>query len=147
MPLPPAPSSSPPFNVDSELLNLLAAQHHQQWQSGILTFCFSFALGNFLQFSKTDKSKELPASFVLLSFSVSFTILVALFIRENHARTSKILEKVAVFLAAATFCHATAVPFPLNLKLTAWTLFLISLFIVIVGIVPRHFNSCSKNTS
>ncbi|XVF68761.1 hypothetical protein PTKIN_Ptkin11bG0027200 [Pterospermum kingtungense] len=117
--LPPQPPRSPcSFNMDSELLHLLAAQHHQQWQNAILTFCFTFALGISLQFPKADKSKKVPTSFVLLSFAVLLTFalhLVALFISQKHAETSKLLEKTTLLLAAAAFCHAITIPLPLNL--------------------------------
>ncbi|WRX20273.1 hypothetical protein QQP08_012760 [Theobroma cacao] len=144
LPLRPPPSTSPSFNAESQLLNLLAAQPHLQWQSAILTFCFTFALGFSLQFSQTDQSKdkEPPFSFVLLSFAVLLIfviLLVALFISQNHARTSQVLEKVALLLAAAAFCHATAIPFPLNLKFATWTLFSVSLFVVVF--VPLQFLS------
>ncbi|XVF37635.1 hypothetical protein REPUB_Repub20aG0026500 [Reevesia pubescens] len=134
LPLP--PPSSPSFSLESEPINLLAAQQHLQWQNAILTFCFTFALGLIsLQFSQTDKSKELPTSFALLSFAILLTfflLLVAFFINQRHATTSIKLEKVALLLAAAAFCHAITIPFPLNLKFASWTLFFFSVFVIVI---------------
>ncbi|XVF37641.1 hypothetical protein REPUB_Repub20aG0027100 [Reevesia pubescens] len=134
--LPPQLPSSPSFNLESEPNNLLAAQQHLQWQNAILQFCFTFALGLIsLQFSQTVESKELPTSFALLSFAVLLTfvlLLVAFFINQRHATTSIMLEKVALLLAAAAFCHAITIPFPLNLKFASWTLFFFSVFVIVI---------------
>ncbi|XVF29447.1 hypothetical protein REPUB_Repub15cG0121900 [Reevesia pubescens] len=134
--LPSSSPTSPPFNQEAHLLNLLTTQQHLQWQNAILTFCFTFAVGLIsLQFSRTDKLNELPPSFALLSFAILLTfvlLLVAFFISQKHTTTSTMLEKVAMFLAAAAFYHAFTIPLPVNLKLVAWTLFFISLFVIVI---------------
>ncbi|XVF37642.1 hypothetical protein REPUB_Repub20aG0027200 [Reevesia pubescens] len=42
------------------------------------------------------------------------------------------LENVALFLAAAAFCHAIIISFPLNLKFASWTFFFFSLFVIVI---------------
>ncbi|KAK8671006.1 hypothetical protein V6N13_037617 [Hibiscus sabdariffa] len=131
--LPPFP---PPPSSETVVVNSLAAQQNQQiWRNPILSFCFSFALGICLQFPQSGESKSLPTSLALLSFAVLVTFSlhsVLLFVGGKHATTSIVMETIALFVAAAAFSHATAIPFPLNLKYVTWALFCISWFLILV---------------
>ncbi|XWS73980.1 hypothetical protein CRYUN_Cryun02cG0176100 [Craigia yunnanensis] len=135
-PLPPTPAT--PSNL-KQLESILAAQRHLQWKNSVLSFCFSYALAVSLQYTQTDhQANQINSSFVLLSFLVLLTfnlLLVPLFISPCFTKTSEILEKVAFLVAAAAFCHATAIPFPFELKCAVLALFLLSsLFITIFAI-------------
>ncbi|KAK8601701.1 hypothetical protein V6N13_058615 [Hibiscus sabdariffa] len=98
------------------------AQQHIQWKNSVLSFCFSYATAVSLQYAQTNHcqpSIQSNPSLVLLSFLVLLTFslfLLALFIRPYSNKTSETLEKLGFLVAAAAFCHAIAMPFPLELK-------------------------------
>ncbi|XWS27195.1 hypothetical protein CRYUN_Cryun26dG0094100 [Craigia yunnanensis] len=133
---PPPPTPTTPFNL-KQLESTLAAQQHLQWKNAVLSFCFSYALAVVsLQYAQTDHQANHPnSSFFLLSFLVLLTfnlILVALFISPSRTKNSEVLEKVSFLVAAAAFCHATAIPFPFELKWAVLALFLLSLLLITI---------------
>ena len=131
----PSPTPTAPSNL-KQLESILAAEQHLQLKNSVLLFCFSYALAVPLQYAQTDHHANHPnSSFVLLSFLVLLTfnlILVALFISPSYPKTSEILEKVTFLVAAAAFCHATAIPFPFEHKCVVLALFLHSLLLVAI---------------
>ncbi|KAL4298072.1 hypothetical protein GQ457_12G027820 [Hibiscus cannabinus] len=112
------PPSQP--QLHSQLEASLDVQNHQQWKSAVVAFCFSYALGVSLQFTSLDQTDHrLPFSMVLLSFLVLLTfisILVAPFVHPKCPMILQALQKVALVLAAAAFCHTLSIPFSIELK-------------------------------
>ncbi|XVE79332.1 hypothetical protein DITRI_Ditri14bG0049800 [Diplodiscus trichospermus] len=129
---PRSPNLTAPFNLE-QLESILAAQ---QLKNSVLSFCFSYAVAVFLHYPQTHHQANHPnSSFVLLSFLVLLTfilILVASFISPNYTKTSEVLEKAAFLAAAAAFCHATAIPFPFELKCAVLAVFLLSLLLITI---------------
>ncbi|GLT34626.1 hypothetical protein SLA2020_091330 [Shorea laevis] len=131
----PIPQQPPLIMVDPESQQFIsnAAQQNLQWQNAILSFCFTSALEISLQFAKTQS--KLPLSFSLVAFAVLITfafLLLAKFISREHTKVSRVLEKVAFLIAAATFCYTTTIPFPVGFKFVIWSIFSISLLILVI---------------
>ncbi|KAH1090954.1 hypothetical protein J1N35_018211 [Gossypium stocksii] len=122
-PLPPTPSD----------WKLAAAQQHLQWINAALSFCFSYPI-TVLQFQYAQTNQNQPnISMVVLSFLVLLTFklfLLALFIKLIFTQTSETLEKVGVLVAAAAFCHAITIPFPLELKCVVYAVFILFLLLL-----------------
>ncbi|GLT91630.1 hypothetical protein SLE2022_095070 [Rubroshorea leprosula] len=109
------------------------AQQNLQWQNAILSFCFTSALEISLQFAKSQS--KLPLSFSLVSCAILITfafLLLAKFISREHTKVSRVLEKVAFLIAAATFCYTTTIPFPMAFKFVIWSIFSLSLLILVI---------------
>ncbi|XWS71529.1 hypothetical protein CRYUN_Cryun03dG0145700 [Craigia yunnanensis] len=132
---PPSETPTTPSNLKQQE-STTASQRHLQWKNAVLSFCFSYALAVALQYAQTDHPANHPnSSFILLSFFVLLTfklMLVALFISPRCTKTSAVLEKVAFLVAAAAFCHATAIPFRFELRCAVWALFLLSLLVITI---------------
>ncbi|GLT91627.1 hypothetical protein SLE2022_095050 [Rubroshorea leprosula] len=131
----PIPQQRPLIMVDLESQQFIsnAAQRNLQWQNAILSFCFTSALEISLQFAKTQS--KLPLSFILVAFANLITfafLLLAKFISTEHTKVSRVLEKVAFLIAAATFCYTTTIPFPVGSKFLIWSIFSISLLILVI---------------
>ncbi|GLT58244.1 hypothetical protein SLA2020_311750 [Shorea laevis] len=131
----PIPQQPPLIMVDLESQQFISnvAQQNLQWQNAILSFCFTSALEISLQFAKTQST--LPLSFSLVSFAILITfafLLLAKFISREHTKVSRVLEKVAFLMAAATFCYTTTIPFPAGFKFVSWCIFSISLLFLVI---------------
>ncbi|KAK8683390.1 hypothetical protein V6N13_039451 [Hibiscus sabdariffa] len=128
------PPSQP--QLHSQLEASLDVQNHQQWKSGVVAFCFSYALGVSLQFASPDQTDHrLPFPMVLLSFLVLLTFvstLVAPVVHPKCPMISQALQKVALVLAAAAFCHTLSIPFSIELKCAVWALFFLSLLLAVI---------------
>ncbi|KAJ6677715.1 hypothetical protein OIU85_008304 [Salix viminalis] len=129
----PQPSPSNTIN-ESQRNNILDAKLdlEKELKKTLLSLCFGAALQIAIQCNQAAES-ELNNSISLLSLGTA-TIFASLFtshfIVENMPTASRVLDKVAFFLAATTFFFAIATPFPLGIKCAIWALYIISLVAV-----------------
>ncbi|GLT34640.1 hypothetical protein SLA2020_091430 [Shorea laevis] len=131
----PIPQQRPLIMVEPESQQFISnvAQQNLQWQNAILPFCFTSAVEISLQFAKTQS--KLPLSFSLVAFAILITfafLLLAKFISREHTKVSRALEKFAFLIAAATFSYTTTIPFPVGFKFVIWSIFSISLLILVI---------------
>ncbi|KAK5803458.1 hypothetical protein PVK06_031103 [Gossypium arboreum] len=129
---PPLPQQQPLPPTLSQR-KLAVAQQHLQWINAVLSFCFSYPV-TVLQFQYAQTDQNQPnISLVVLSFLVLLDFklfLLVLFIKTSFTQTSETLEKIEVLVAAAAFCHAIAIPFPLELKCVVFAVFILFLLLL-----------------
>ncbi|KAJ6959100.1 hypothetical protein NC653_037407 [Populus alba x Populus x berolinensis] len=103
-------------------------EREKEWQKVLITTCFAIALFfNQIPDSKLD-SMHLLSILVAILFSCLF---VSLFINPTKfPKTSKVLGKVAVFLAATVFFIIISIPFPPGVKWATWIIYAISLLVI-----------------
>ncbi|GLT34629.1 hypothetical protein SLA2020_091350 [Shorea laevis] len=131
--LPPRPPRSMIDDLESQQVRSYVAQQNLQWQNAILAFCFTSAIQISLQFAKSQS--KLPLPFSLVSFAILLTfalILIAKMIRRELTKVSQVLENVAFLIATATFCYTTTIPFSAGFKCVIWSIFTISLLILVI---------------
>ncbi|KAJ6677711.1 IMAP FAMILY MEMBER 1 putative-RELATED [Salix viminalis] len=134
-------SQAPPSSGGREL------DLEKELKKTLLGLCFAAALQIATQ-SKQAAESEIDNSISLLSLGTA-AIFAALFtshfirekmqdastshfIREKMQDASRVLEKVAFFLAATTFFFAIATPCPLGIKCAIWALYSISLIVIAI---------------
>ena len=124
----------PTMNQEEELANMLHAQQEMEWQKTLVSICFTSGLEMALHFHQITHSK--PDSLHLLSILVAILfscLFVSHFINPTKfPRTSKVLGKVAVFLAATVFFITISIPFPPGVKWAAWIIYAISLLVIAI---------------
>ncbi|KAB1219400.1 hypothetical protein CJ030_MR3G001117 [Morella rubra] len=127
----PQPTPSPPSQtIDLESQRVPAssvARQDVEWQKIIMAFCFASALSIALQ--SLQIQSPLPLSCHLLSMRILLTfsaLFVAKFVRSKFPTVARVLEQVAVFVAAGGFFLAIAIPLPLHLKFATWAICAIS---------------------
>ena len=106
------------------------------WQNTILTLCFTTAIGIAIQ--SMGKEFQFPPSFHWLSLANSMTfsaLFVAKFIGRKSPAAVKVLEQVAVFLAATIFFLAVTIPLQLHFKYAAWAIYAVTMIIVFICII------------
>jgi hypothetical protein len=117
--LAPPTQQTPPRAINPRLINtVVVRQISVEWPNVIMGFCFQAAIQIALQYETTQHSK-LPVFFYLRSFSILITfasLFVSQLISNRFPDTSKVLEKVATFLAATAFFTAIATPLTLAFK-------------------------------
>lgn len=133
----PQPTPSPPSQtIDLESQRVPAssvARQDVEWQKIIMAFCFASALSIALQ--SLQIQSPLPLSFHLLSMAILLTfsaLFVAKFVRSKFPTAARVLEQVAVFVAAGGFFLAIAIPLPLHFQFTTWSICAISLLSIII---------------
>jgi len=108
-----------PRAINPRLINtVVVRQISVEWPNVIMGFCFQAAIQIALQYETTQHSK-LPVFFYLRSFSILLTfasLFVSQLISNRFPDTSKVLEKVATFLAATAFFTTIATPLTLAFK-------------------------------
>ena len=107
-----------------------------EWQNTILTLCFTTAIGIAIQ--SMGKEFRFPPSFHWLSLANSMTfsaLFVAKFIGRKSPAAVKVLEQVAVFLAATIFFLAVTIPLQLHFKYAAWAIYAVTVIIVFICII------------
>ncbi|KAH8502336.1 hypothetical protein H0E87_013867 [Populus deltoides] len=84
--------------------------------------------------AKPDLETELRKTLLNLCFTAALqiTIQYGQFIGKKIPTASKVLEKVAFFLAATTFFFAIATPFPLGIKCAIWAVYIMSLIAIAI---------------
>ncbi|KAL9380371.1 hypothetical protein Peur_026029 [Populus x canadensis] len=109
-------------------------EQEKEWQKVLINTCFTSALEIALHFDQITDSKL--DSLHLLCFLVAI-IFSCLFVSHfiNPAKfpmTSKVLGKVAVFLAATALFITISIPFPPGVKWAAWIIYAISLLVIVI---------------
>ncbi|KAJ6766803.1 IMAP FAMILY MEMBER 1 putative-RELATED [Salix purpurea] len=116
LPVPPTPQRPSPANNAQQINVVTVTQISLEWPNVIMAFCFEAAIQIALQYQKTQQSK-LPIAFYLRSLSILLTF-ASLFssqlISKKFPGISKVLEKVAIFLATFAFFATIATPLALS---------------------------------
>jgi len=120
------------MNQEEELANMLHAQQEMEWQKTLVSICFTSGLEIALHFHQITDSKldslHLACILVAIIFSCLF---VSHFINPaKFPMTSKVLGKVAVFLAATVFFITISIPFPPGVKWATWIIYAMSLLVI-----------------
>jgi len=100
----------------------------------LLNLCFTAAIQITIQYRQVAES-EIHYSMNLISLAIAAifaSLFVSPFIGKKIPTASKVLEKVAFFLAATTFFFAIATPFPLGIKCAIWIVYIMSLITIII---------------
>jgi len=100
----------------------------------LLNLCFTAAIQITIQYRQVAES-EIHYSMNLISLAVAAmfaSLFVSPFIGKKIPTASKVLEKVAFFLAATTFFFAIATPFSLGIKCAIWTVYIMSLITIAI---------------
>ncbi|KAJ6677620.1 IMAP FAMILY MEMBER 1 putative-RELATED [Salix viminalis] len=99
----------------------------------LLGLCFAAAIQIATQ-SKQAAESGINNSISLLSLgtaAIFAALLTSHCIGAKKPNASRVLEKVAFFLAATTFFFAIATPCPLGIKCAVWSLYIISLIAIV----------------
>ncbi|KAJ6865948.1 hypothetical protein NC652_037467 [Populus alba x Populus x berolinensis] len=124
----------PTMNEEEELVNMFHAKQEMEWQKTLISICFTSGLQIALHFHQITDSKldslHLLSILVAILFSCLF---VSHFINPTKfPRTSKVLGKAAVFLAATAFFITISIPFPPGVKWVTWIIYAISLLVIAI---------------
>jgi predicted permease len=124
----------PTMNQEEEMVNMFHAKQEMEWQNTLISNCFTSALSIALHFHKITDSKLDSLHLVCILVAIIFSCLfVSHFINPaKFPRTSKVLGKVAVFLAATVFFIIISIPFPPGLKGATWIIYAISLLVIAI---------------
>jgi len=125
----PLPSSS---NTTSESQSPTGGEFETELRKTLLNLCFTAAIQITIQYRQVAES-EIHYSMNLISLALAAmfaSLFVSSFIGKKIPTASKVLEKVAFFLAATTFSFAIATPFPLGIKCAIWALYITSLITI-----------------
>ncbi|KAJ6859923.1 hypothetical protein NC651_036292 [Populus alba x Populus x berolinensis] len=108
-------------------------EREKEWQKVLTSTCFILALQIALHFHQITDSKLDSLHLVCILVAVIFSCLfVSHFITAKFPMTSKVLGKVAVFLAATVFFITISIPFPPRVKWTTWIIYAISLLVIAI---------------
>ncbi|KAJ6955494.1 hypothetical protein NC652_006801 [Populus alba x Populus x berolinensis] len=124
----------PLTNNESQRNNVLDAKPdlETELRKTLLSLCFTAALQITIQYRQVVES-EIHKSISLISLAVAAifaSLFISPFIGKKIPNASKVLEKVAFFLAATTFFFAIATPFPLGIKCAIWAVYIMSLITI-----------------
>jgi len=100
----------------------------------LLNLCFTAAIQITIQYGQVAESEaHYPIILISLAVAAIFaSLFVSPFIGKKIPTASKVLEKVAFFLAATTFFFAIATPFPLGIKCAIWAVYIMSLITIVI---------------
>ncbi|KAB5548577.1 hypothetical protein DKX38_011983 [Salix brachista] len=121
-------SKSPPSHTISESQR----NNIEFLETTLLGFCFGVALQNSNP-SKQGAESEINNSISLLSLGTAAmlsSLFTSYFIGAKKPDASRVLVKVAFFLAATTCFFAMATPCPLGIKCAIWALYIFSLIAI-----------------
>ncbi|KAL9342976.1 hypothetical protein Peur_063407 [Populus x canadensis] len=109
-------------------------EQEKEWQKVLISVCFISALQIALYFHQITDPKldslHLVCIFIAFIFSCLF---ISHFINPaKFPKTSKVLGKVAVFLAATALFITISIPFPPGVKWAAWIIYAISLLVIVI---------------
>ncbi|KAJ6707271.1 hypothetical protein OIU85_027607 [Salix viminalis] len=113
---PPTPQRPSPAITAQQINAVTVTQISLEWPNVIMAFCFEAAIQIALQYEKTQQCK-LPIAFYLRSLSILLTFVCLLsskLISKRFPGISKVLEKVAIFLATFAFFTTIATPLALS---------------------------------
>ncbi|KAB5548578.1 hypothetical protein DKX38_011984 [Salix brachista] len=119
---------------ESQQNNILDAKLdlEKELKKTLLSLCFGAALQIAIQCKQAAES-GINNSISLLSLGTAAifgSLFTSHFIGEKMPTASRVLDKVAFFLAATTFFFAIATPCPLGIKCAIWALYIISLIAI-----------------
>ena len=119
----------PTMNEEEELVN---AKQEKEWQKVLISTCFTSGLQIALYFHQITDSKLDSLHLVCVLVAIIFSCLfVSHFINPTKfPMTSKVLGKVAVFLAATVFFITISIPFPPGVKWATWIINAVSLLVI-----------------
>jgi hypothetical protein len=108
------------------------AEQEMEWQKVLISTCFTSGLQIALHFHQITDSKLDSLHLVCILVAIIFSCLfVSHFINPSKCpMTSKVLGKVAVFLAATVFFITISIPFPPGVKWATWIIYAISLLVI-----------------
>ncbi|KAI5558895.1 hypothetical protein BDE02_17G072800 [Populus trichocarpa] len=116
---PPPPQLTPSPAINPQQINMIVVtQFTLEWPNIIMAFCFEAAIQIALKYEKPQHSK-VPVSFFLLSLAILLTfcsLLVSQLISNRFPEVSKVLEKIAISLAAIAFFTTIASPLIQSLR-------------------------------
>ncbi|KAJ6866884.1 hypothetical protein NC652_038193 [Populus alba x Populus x berolinensis] len=116
---PPPPQLTPSPAINPQQINMIVVkQFTLEWPNIIMAFCFEAAIQIALQYEKPQHSK-VPVPFFLLSLAILLTfcsLLVSQLISNRFPEVSKVLEKIAISLAAIAFFTTIASPLIQSLR-------------------------------
>jgi len=116
---PPPPQLTPSPAINPQQTNMIVVkQFTLEWPSIIMAFCFGAAIQIALQYKKPQHSK-VPFSLFLLSLAILLTfcsLLVSQLISNRFPEVSKVLDKIAISLAAFAFFTTIASPLIQSLR-------------------------------
>ena len=109
-------------------------EQEKEWQKVLINTCFTSALEIALHFHQITDSKLDSLHLVCILVAIIFSCLfVSHFINPaKFPMTSKVLGKVAVFLAATALFITISIPFPPGVKWAAWIIYAISLLVIVI---------------
>jgi hypothetical protein len=110
------------------------AEQEMEWQKVLISTCFTSGLQIALHFHQITDSKldSLHLVCILVAFIFS-CLFVSHFINPaKFPMTSKVLGKVAVFLATTVFFITISIPFPPGVKWATWIIYPISLLVIAI---------------
>jgi len=109
-------------------------EREKEWQKVLISTCFTSGLQIALHFHQITDSKLDSLHLVCILVAIIFSCLfVSHYINPaKFPMTSKVLGKVAVFLAATVFFITISIPFPPRVKWTAWIIYAISLLVIAI---------------
>jgi len=107
-------------------------EQEKEWQKVLISTCFISALQIALHFPQPTHSKLDSLHLVCVLVAIIFSCLfVSHFINPTKfPMTSKVLGKVAVFLAATVFFITISIPFPPGVKWATWIINAVSLLVI-----------------
>jgi hypothetical protein len=100
----------------------------------LLSLCLTAAIQITIQYGQVAESEDhYPIILISLAVVAIFaSLFVSPFIGKKIPTASKVLEKVAFFLAATTFFFAKATPFPLGIKCAIGAVYIMSLIAIAI---------------
>ena len=120
--------------TESQRNNILEAKPdlETELRKTLLNLCFTAAIQITIQYGQVAESEaHYPIILISLAVVAIFaSLFVSPFIGKKIPTASKVLEKVAFFLAATTFFFAIATPFPLGIKCAIWAVYMMSLITI-----------------
>ncbi|KAB5548579.1 hypothetical protein DKX38_011985 [Salix brachista] len=140
---PPSPQSPsgvrellPHTITESQRNNILDAKPdlEKEMKKTLLSLCFTAALEITIHYKQVAES-EINDSISLLSLgtaAIFASLFTSHFIGEKMPNASRMLDKVAFFLAATTFFFSIATPFPLGIKCAIWALYIIAFIAIAI---------------
>lgn len=126
----------PPLTInESQRNNVLDAKPdlETELRKTLLSLCFTAAIQITIQYGQGAESEaHYPIILISLAIAAIFaSLFVSPFIGKKIPTASKVLEKVAFFLAATVFFFAIATPFPLGIRCAIWAVYIISLIAIV----------------
>ncbi|KAF3437971.1 hypothetical protein FNV43_RR20727 [Rhamnella rubrinervis] len=113
---------------------LVAELKNMDWAMIVVAFCFPSAVDLAL-LSLQINSRQFPLIFHLFSLTILFglaSLVLSKFINSKFPNAAQTLEGASVFFVVTAFFIAITIPFPLCLKLVAWTIYAICLLLIIL---------------